>query len=1000
MSEGTAPAAGAPPIPPLRATYRLQLHGGFRLADATAVVAYLERLGVSHLYASPILRARAGSTHGYDVADPDALNPELGDERDRQALLAALRAGGMGLLLDIVPNHMAASLENPYWQDVLAHGRASRWAHWFDVDWQGADPELQGRVLLPVLGDWQGEVLARGELTVCHDDGRVHLCYFEHRFPVDPRTAPWVLGLGLDGARESATPADRADLDELAALLDRLEALPPRSRRDAASMIVRAEESEAVASALAALVRRSAAVRAHVEAATAAFGAGEVGATRMRRFLARQPHALVYWRRAGREINYRRFFNINELVALRMEDPAVFDETHRLVLRWVADGGVDGLRLDHVDGLRDPLAYLQRLRAAVDARRPGAGAEARFPLLVEKILTAGEQLRPEWPVEGTTGYEVLNDLEELFVDAAGFDRLERRYRALLHLDRRGVTFHDIARESKRKVLGGSLSADVQRLVRLLAPVALRDPRTTALDAAALTTAVVEVLAELPVYRTYVDDLPRPPAHDDVERVARTIAAVRERGAADAGALDLLREVLLLEGVERQPPEDAAARRRFASRFQQVSGPAAAKGVEDTALYLYLPLASRNEVGGEPDRPLADAVERLHAGNARRRRDWPRALVTVSTHDTKRGPDTRARLDVLSELPEEWWRLTTRWRRRHLGHRGRVGRRWAPDPNTEYLLYQTLVGIWPVAPAEGGDAHGVPDEAALGELRERVHAYMEKAVREGKSRSGWIDQDPAFEGALRAFTDALLDPARSAEFLRELGEFARRIARPGYWNALSRMLLHLTVPGVPDVYQGDELWSFTLVDPDNRRPVDFARRAGWLEAMAARAPQGDAEAAAALQRELLAAPDDGRVKLWLLWRLLRVRRAHPRLFGEGSYEPLAAEGGRAAHVVAFVRRLEGVADREGRGPTAALVVAPRLTAALAGGDAPVGEASWQDTALVLPPALAGARWRCALTGRDVPVDAHGDGGRLRLGAALADFPVSLLLAQQSPPAASA
>jgi (1->4)-alpha-D-glucan 1-alpha-D-glucosylmutase len=961
---------------PLRAAYRLQLHGDFAFADAAAVVPYLERLGVSHAYLSPVLAARRGSTHGYDVTDPRRLNPELGGADGWRALGRAVRRRGLGVLLDVVPNHMAASHENPAWCDVLEHGRASPYARWFDIDWYAASDELRGRVLLPVLGARLGEVLERRELSLGVRDGRVEVRYFEHVFPVDPQTVPRVLGAGLDAARAAA--AADGGFARLAELLARHAALPPRSvAGDGRSR--RRDDAERLAGELAALARAEPTVAAHLAEAAAAFAAGEAGPARLRRFLDRQAYLLVYWRRAAREINYRRFFNINELVALRAEDPAVFEETHAQVLAWVRDGEVDGLRIDHVDGLRDPRGYLERLRAAVDERRGRPGA--RVPILVEKILSPGERLRAEWPVEGTTGYEVLNDLEALFVEPAGYAAIERRYRRLLRPEAPEVDFATVAREGKRLVLRGSLSADVGRLVKLLEPVARRDPRAAALPRARLLDAVVETIVALGVYRTYVDageERVGPRATDeDAAWVERAVAEAR--GRADDAALDLLREVLLLRGLDDLPPAERLARRRVASRFQQVSGPATAKGVEDTALYLYVPLVSRNEVGGEPDRDLAEADAAFHAGNAERAARWPRALVTASTHDTKRGADTRARLDVLSEVADDWWRLTERWRRANVGHRGRSGRRWAPDANTEYLLYQTMVGIWPVSDHGGAGAPPMPDAATLDELRGRLRAYMEKAVREGKSRSGWVDQDPAFEAALGAFIDALFDPARSAPFLAELGAFARRIARPGWWNGLSRTLLHLTIPGVPDLYQGTELWDFTLVDPDNRRPVNYPHRAKLLDELVAAHRSLSPERRRGLVRDLVARPEDGRVKLYLVHRLLQARLAHPALFAEGSYEPLAADGPAARHVVAFARRAPD-------GRSAAVAVASRWTVALTDGPAPTGPRAWGDTTLPVAP---GGAWRCALTGRLLPSD-----GALPLAEALADAPVGLLISDEA------
>ncbi|MHB1224922.1 MAG: malto-oligosyltrehalose synthase [Gemmatimonadaceae bacterium] len=1035
---GDTAGASPRPLPPLRATYRLQLHGGFPLANARAVVPYLDALGVSHVYASPILQSHSGSQHGYDVTDPARLDGERGDDGDLRTLAAALDGRAMGLLLDIVPNHMSASPENPYWYDVLRHGRHSEYAAWFDIDWHDPDAELHGRVLLPVLGMPLGEAIASGELTLSLERDGAAVAYHDQRYPIDPQTAPRALAFGLDAAMESAPAGDRPALQAYAALLRRLTRLPARTDADPAAVARRRAEAPLVRREMGALIDREPAVAAQAAHALRHFVHDPGGPARFRRLLDRQPYRLAFWRRAAGEINYRRFFSINELVALNMEDQPVFDATHRLLLEWVADGRVDGLRVDHVDGLRDPAAYLRRLRSAVDARRPvrgtgdaggAGGAGGRFPILVEKILSTGEALRRDWPVEGTTGYEVLDDLEAVFVDAGGHDRIEARYRAMLQFDRRGVHFRDLARASKRQVLRGSLAADAERLARLFQPIARRDPRTAALAHGALLAAIIEVIVRLPVYRTYVDarmrrdreadggapaapairgapaapaiiDAPRAtPA--DVALVDGAVAAAAGRRGVPAAALALLGEVLLLRGVDHLPPDEVRDRCRFVSRFQQVSGPATAKGVEDRALYLYFPLASRNEVGCDPERPLANAVADLHAANAERARHWPRSMVCTSTHDTKRGADTRARLDVLSELPDVWWNAVTRWRRLNAPLRRRVGRRGAPDTNTEYLVYQTLVGIWPVdaprAAAPVAIAAGTPSpegvpprEAVLETVRTRVVDHLRKAVREGQSRSSWTSPDEAFERAMEEFVTVLLDPARSPVFVAELDALARMVAPSGWWNALARTLLHLTVPGVPDIYQGDELWQLTLVDPDNRQPVDLARRAALLDDLATSwraAPHRRPE----LARTLLDAPDDGRVKLFLVWRALAARRRSPALAG-GGYLPLTAIGERSGHVVAFARLAPAGAPPGGdtSAGDAAVVVVPRLTLRLADGAPPLGTTVWGDTRLALPPALADRRWRCALTDR-----VHEPGPDLRLGDLLRDLPGALLLPDREP-----
>lgn len=965
------------------------MNADFPLGAALDIVPYLERLGVSHIYASPVLQSQPGSQHGYDITDPTRLDADRGDESDWHALTDALHDRDMGLMLDIVPNHMSASPQNPYWSDVLRHGRASAYANWFDIDWHDPDAELRGRVLLPVLGMPLGEAIASGDLALALDDDGPTVTYHDQRFPLDPQTAPRALALGLDEAVAAATGTEREALESYRALVGQLARLPVRTNSDSRAQLRRAADARALVAGLRVLIERETAVATQVARALKQFVRGAGGPIRFRRLLDRQPYRLAFWRRAAAEINYRRFFSINELVALSMEDTPVFDATHRLLLYWVESGRVDALRIDHVDGLRDPSAYLRRLRLAVDARRSLPSTGDRFPIMVEKILASGEALRADWPVEGTTGYEVLNELEAVFIDPAGYERIESSYRKMLNLDRRGVSFHDVALAGKRRILRGSLAADVERLVRLFLPIARRDIRTTNASHDALLAAIVEVMVCLPVYRTYVDaragaDTVRTAASaSDIALVEGAVAAAASRRGVQLPILELLREVLLLRDLDALASTEQRDRRRFVSRFQQASGPAAAKGVEDTALYLYFPLASRNEVGSDPGRSLSTAVDDLHTANATRARDWPRNMVCVSTHDTKRGADTRSRLDVLSELPDDWWTAVRRWRRLNAPFRRPSGRHEAPDANTEYLLYQTLVGIWP---AERADTDGSIPHDALASLRPRVVEYMRKAVREGQARSGWLRPDEAFEQVLEEFVAALLDPDRSPRFLGELNDLVRQVAQAGRRNALARTLLHLTVPGVPDIYQGDEIWQYTLVDPDNRRPVDYAHRSALLDGIVAGWEVASPEARPGWVRALLDAAPDGRVKLHLIWRALDARLRSAALSG-GGYLPLEVTGDRATHVLAFARTVEKnpARDTDAHDASPAVIVVPRVTLASEAGEHSTLDTSWSDCELLIPAGFSVARWRCALTGR-----VHEGTSRLRVADLFRDLPGALLL----------
>ncbi len=906
----------APPPRPLAgpayaATYRLQLGPHLDFDGARARVPYLARLGVSHLYLSPVLHARAGSTHGYDVVDPAHANPALGGDAGFDRLATAARRAGLGVVLDVVPNHMGVGPENPYWDDVLARGEASPYARWFDVDWDAMGRARRRQIAMCVLGESPEAALARGALVVRRGPAGPRVHYYEHSFPLSPETAGAFAALG----RRGAAPADAA-------------------------------------------------------------------------LLARQHWRVAFWRDAWRELNYRRFFDVSDLVGLRAEDPAVFEATHAWALARVAAGQVHALRVDHVDGLRDPLGYLQRLRRALDERRP----DAHVPVFVEKILVGDERLRPEWPVDGTTGYEVLDALERVFVDADGAGALEAAYRGLLG-PRGRDDFAELAVRAKEAILRRSFRPEVRRVVRALLTAAPRG----AGEGRRLAEAVLRLAAALPVYRTYIapdsddgapargaaDGVPGPLAASADDRTALDWAFSRAVARTPALADDLGYVAAVLAGDLPARDAPAVARVRGAAaeaalRFQQTSGPATAKGVEDTALYRWAPLASLCEVGGEPDAPLRHATAAWHDANAERRSRAPHALVPVTTHDTKRGADTRARLDALSEIAAEWNALVAGWHGRHRGLRRYTepnGRARVVDGAMESLLYQTLVGVWPA-----DRARAALDDATCARIRD----YLRKAAREAKARTSWTDPDEAYEGALFAMADALACGDAGEAFRAELAPVVRRVAAAGAWTALARTLLQATAPGTPDVYQGDELWNLVLVDPDNRRPVDWRLREQLLTDA-----ESEADAATWWARALRTAPADvGAPKLRLLHALLRARRGAPALFASGAYAPVAAAGEKAAHVVAALRT---------DGDALALAVAPRLALMLRpDGAPPVGDATWGDTVLQLPPealptSSAGRRLRDVVTGRVHDLFDAPD-GRVPVATLLAVAPVALLVAE--------
>ncbi|MGO9081965.1 MAG: malto-oligosyltrehalose synthase [Streptosporangiaceae bacterium] len=890
------------------ATYRVQLHAGFAFDDAAAIAGYLADLGVSHLYCSPYLQAAAGSTHGYDVTDHSRLNAELGGADAHKRLTVRLAAAGLGQVLDIVPNHMAlAGRANAWWWDVLENGPSSRYARYFDIDWDPPQRKLTATVLMPVLGDYYGRVLEAGELTVARQDGSFVVRYYDHEAPLSPRTLDGLLGAAARHARS-------ADLAVLAAAHAQL---PHAILTDPAAVAERHRGKEELRERLTALCREQPAVAAAIDAEVAKLNADPDALDRL---LDRQNYHLAYWGTAAEELSYRRFFNIQTLAGLRIEDPDVFADTHRLILGLAADGTLDGLRIDHVDGLADPEGYLARLRQATGG----------IYVVVEKILAGGEQLPGTWPVAGTSGYDFLTRVSRLYTDAAGVAQLTASY---YRFTGGQAGYAAVARQAKLQTMRDELAAELERLTGLLADVCERHRRQRDHTHRELREALAEVIAAFGVYRTY--GWPGRPVSDaDRRHVTAAVTAARQgRGDLDAELFEFIGELLLLHHPGGPETE-------FAVRFAQVSAPVMAKGVEDTAFYRYNPLISLNEVGGDPGSPGLSAAD-FHADMALAAQHWPEAMLTLSTHDTKRSADVRARIGLLAELPREWAAAAARWARHNRRHK-QGG--W-PDANAEYLLYQTLAGAWPI----GAD---------------RVRAFMAKASREAKVHTSWTDPAAEYDDALAAFVTAILG---DAEFTAGLESFlaAHRLVELGRVTSLAQTALLLTCPGVPDIYQGGELWDLSLVDPDNRRPVDYAARRAMLADLAGAGPE-----------QALGRAGEGGPKLWLIHRVLGYRRGHPAAFGPGSeYQPLLVSGPKADHAVAFTR---GGDD----GPQLAVVV-PRLVAQLAG--------DWAGTTVTLPP----GSWASVLTG-DTAVGDTADGdaagavsGEVSMARLVARFPVAVL-----------
>ena len=963
MPDAESPNAPAPARIP-RATYRVQLNAGFTFNDLTAIVPYLASLGISHVYCSPYFRARAGSAHGYDVVDHNSFNREIGTREEFDQFIAQLRAHGMGHILDIVPNHVGVmGSDNAWWMDVLENGQASIYADYFDIDWNPVNAALADKVLMPVLADPYGVVLERGDLKLQFERalGSFAIRYHEHRMPLDPRTYPRI----LDGVLAITRNA------ELESLRRRFGALPDRRGPTAEQIAERNRDKEAHKLALAALVAADAGVSAALDQALATLAghSGDpVSFDPLHDLLESQAFRLAYWRVASDDINYRRFFDVNDLAALRVDHEAVFEATHRLVLELIGSGALDGLRIDHSDGLYDPLGYFRRLTGRIAGVTAAAGGSRSVYLVAEKITASFERLPAKWPLHGETGYHFANVVNRLLVDTASKGRMGRIYRSFIGEPRQ---WSDVTYACQHRVLRKSLASELNTAANLLARIAHGDRQTRDFTLASLWQALAEVIACFPVYRTYVTDSV---SQTDRRYIDWAIAAARRRGASiEPPVFDFVRDALLLE----LPAQSESARlrmRRFAMKFQQITAPITAKGIEDTALYRFNRLVSLNEVGGEPDL-YGSSISAFHTDAQYRAKHWPHEMLATSTHDTKRSEDVRARISVLSEMPAEWRQAVERWRRFNRTRRRQVGGMPAPSPDDEYLLYQTLTGSWPLEE---------PDDDALAAYRQRIEAYMLKAAREAKARTSWATPDSEYEEALTQFIRAALERREGDLFLADFCAFNRRIVRFGLLNSLSQTLLKLTAPGVPDVYQGNELWDFSLVDPDNRRPVDYDVRRRLLASLVGAPAERER-----LVRALAENVSDPRCKLLLHVRVLELRRRDPELFELGEYLRLKVTGRRAAHLCAFARRLEG---------RLAVVLAPRLYLKLVGAGSPADDARprlplgtdvWADTAVQLPSG-AETPLRGLLDGGKVPLAGGGEGvPAISAAVSLRSFPVALL-----------
>jgi len=971
-------------------TYRLQLHAKFNFEDAKAIAPYLKDLGIGDVYSSPFFEARPGSMHGYDVTRHDRLNPELGGNEGFVEFSKTLRENGLGLLLDIVPNHMSIGNDSRWWQDVLENGRASEYAAYFDIEWDSAKPEMRNKLLLPILGNQYGEELECKRIQVVVENGRVFIRYFDHKMPVAPRMIPRLFPEDHDV--EWGLPQSFRDILKDLAHIPPHEAVDPRlvaqRRAQLAELHPRLDEA-----------MRSAELQPVIAKALEAINGGNGGRggdpqsfDRLHDLLQALPYRLAYWPVSGEEINYRRFFDVNDLAGLRMENPAVFAETHCLIRQLLAKQQVTGLRIDHADGMFNPRQYLIRLQllyAASQCAGPtpvgDTGSNAiedavRDPLrgfdwasnnrplycVVEKILSPGEALPREWPVNGTSGYDFVYYVNELFIQSKNEHRFNKIYEEATG---QRTSPDEIVYRSKLEVMRTALASEVYVLTNLLNHLASSDRRARDFTRIILESVIRETIACFPVYRTYIDDRGQYTPQDR-QIVEQAIARAKRRNSGiDASAFDFLRDTLLLGGRPGHPESEIDGEQLyFALKFQQLTGPVMAKGVEDTSFYVYNRFLSSNEVGGSMQ-AFGIAPEVFHASNRDRLLNSPDALLALSTHDTKRSEDVRARLNVLSEMPSEWAGLVRRWQKSSAKLKvtlkdGRV----APDPNEEYLLYQTIAGAWPWQ-------MNCPE--CRQSFLQRIQDYASKALSESKVNLSWLNPDPEYQEAVHAFVQKLLMPGRDGRdtrFVQLLNTILPKLKFFGAINSLAQTVLKLTSPGVPDFYQGCELWDLSLVDPDNRRPVDYVTRARLLEEMK------DLEAArgaAAVAEQAIANLPDGRIKLWVAHRTLCLRKQRPEVFRKGSYVPLEITGDKREHALAYLRS---------HGDEQVLTVVPLFANTLMRGKTEMPLAAlWNDTAITLPDGGAD-QFKNIFTSESI---SPREGNSLPLAEVFATFPVAVM-----------
>lgn len=925
-------------------TYRLQFNQDFRFEDAKAIVSYLHDLGVSDLYASPIFKAQRGSTHGYDVTDPLSFNPEVGTEEEFDSLIQGVKQDKMGLLLDIVPNHMAYNSENRMLMDILENGKCSKYFNFFDIEWNHAYESIKGRILTPFLGKPYGECLEDGEITLQYDSDGFTVTYYDLKLPIKIESYTNIVTHRLNTLKKRLGE-DNPDFIKFLGILYSLKNLPSSGEE----LVERQNQIRFIKRMLWELYEQNQELKRFIDENVKAFN-GEKGNPESFRLLhsllSEQNFRLSFWKVVTEELNYRRFFTINQLISVRIEDESVFNHTHSLILKLVKEGKVAGLRIDHIDGLYDPTNYLKRLKDRANG----------IYVVVEKILELKEELPGLWPVQGTTGYEYLNYVNEIFCNRRHEKEFDKVYSDFIGFN---MSYEDLAYDKKRLIIERHMTGDVDNLVHLLKRISSGYRRGNDFTLYGLKRAIVEVLVTFPVYRTYIN-------YENIEErdrfyIKEAVSKARERNPDLTLELDFLDEFLLLQFYPGISKEEVNEWTHFAMRFQQFTGPLMAKGFEDTLLYVYNRLISLNDVGGNPSK-FGISLEEFHEFNKKKINLWPHSINTTSTHDTKRGEDVRARLNVLSEIPEEWKKSIKKWGRLNEKKKVAFDGRSVPDRNDEYFLYQTLLGVFPF----------YEDEYST--FVERIKEYTIKAVREAKVHTTWLKPDTEYEEAFIKFVEEVLKPTKGNQFLKAFIPFQRKIAYYGVFNSLSQALIKATSPGVPDFYRGTELWDLTLVDPDNRRPVNFERRKEFLKHI----KEKEKSDVLGLVEELLSTKEDGRLKLFLIYKSLWARHNKKETFEKGDYIPLEVKGGCNDHVIAFARMKER---------SFALTVAPRfLTSLIKEGEYPLGKGIWKDTSIVLPEDFP-STWRDAITDQNLE-------GRktLQISGILKHFPVALLISE--------